>query len=333
MNEQPLVSIIVPCYNHESFVEDCIKGILEQDYNNIELLICDDCSSDNSYNILLEYENKLRKRFSRVKLFRNETNLGVTKNLNRMIKMSKGALIKIIASDDVMVSNAISCMVEFFAKNAETDVLISNGNKISEEQHYPEYILGEKIYLTKPNFSCKDMFGNVFRHNNIFAPGAMVRKGIFDEYGCYDENLYIEDLEFWLRILKDGKTVISFLDKNLIYYRINANSITSLYNNSQFEHRRRKFHEAEIKIFEKYRSYVGETIYAETVLFRILEEKTIAVTNGLRNYEKRILNEQKNFNLWKYISFKRKFYFFAMSFKLIGKKFLQYFELTRNDNE
>ena len=67
MSEQPLVSILMPCYNHENFLPDCLDSILGQTYENIELLICDDCSPDGSWTVIESYEARLRQRFARGK--------------------------------------------------------------------------------------------------------------------------------------------------------------------------------------------------------------------------------------------------------------------------
>ena len=58
-----MISILVPCYNHEKYVEDCLKSLINQDYSNIEIIIYDDCSSDNSFNMIMKWENNLKKRF------------------------------------------------------------------------------------------------------------------------------------------------------------------------------------------------------------------------------------------------------------------------------
>ena len=113
MSKQPFVSIIIPCYNHEDFLDDCLASILNQTYQNIEILICDDCSPDNSYEKILSYKEKLENKFNNVVILKNEVNCGVTKNVNRMLKLAKGEFVKTIASDDSMAPNAISEMSGF----------------------------------------------------------------------------------------------------------------------------------------------------------------------------------------------------------------------------
>ena len=149
MIKQPLVSIIIPCYNHEAFLDDCLGSILAQTYPNIELLICDDCSPDNSYEKIMSYREELEKRFNNVIILKNEINCGVTKNVNRMLKLAKGEFVKTLASDDCMAPDAISEMVHFLIENSQIDVVVSNGIKVSEEQRYPDFS-GDVIYNALP---------------------------------------------------------------------------------------------------------------------------------------------------------------------------------------
>lgn len=322
MNNQPLVSVIIPCYNHEKFLDDCLTGILLQDYDNIELLICDDNSTDDSFAKIKSYEQRLIKRFSYINISRNEINQGVTKNINRMLACSNGEFVKIIASDDVMREDAIRKMVQFFINHPKADVVVVNGAKITEHQHYPNYMPGEKIYKDAPDFSPEDLFERTYKLNNIFAPGVMVRKQVYNKFGYYDEEIAIEDLEFWLRILKDRNTILAYLDEILIYYRISQNSMTSLADNSGLERRRIKFHRAELQILDKYGKNVDEKLYAETKLFRILNEKGIAVNNRLPELEKLVDKECHSFNLWKNISFKTRIYYYYVLFRYKVKKII-----------
>lgn len=310
MKKCPLVSIIIPCYNHEMFLDDCIISILQQDYENIEILICDDCSTDSSYLKIKKYEEELRKRFKRVIILKNNINQGVTKNINRMLAKAEGDLIKILASDDLMVKTAISKFVDFLEKSAEIDVVVANGVRITEEQHYPHFDVGSRIYDSIPDFVSPDLFSRIYALNYIFAPGVMIRKNIYDRYGVYDERISIEDLEFWLRILKTGEVKIGYLNDTLIYYRTNANSITSQMSNAGLEKRRLRFHKAEIQILDKYGTLVSSKLYAETKIKRILVEKFFAINHNLKELEKNVDNEFYKFSLWQFIPLRKIIYYF-----------------------
>lgn len=294
MSKQPLVSIIIPCYNHQDFLDDCLSGILNQTYQNIELLICDDCSPDNSYEKILSFKEKLEKRFENVVILKNEINCGVTKNINRMLKMAKGEFVKTIASDDCMAPNAISEMAGFLIENSRVDVVVSNGIKVPEEQHYPNFS-GDAIYTDSPDFSETDFFKRVAYCNEISAPAAMLRMSVYEKFGMYDENIKVEDFEYWLRLLKQNETKFAFLDKKLIYYRINQNSMSSMTANANLARRRKAMHSSEIESLNKYSAFFEKDTFSDIILSRTLAERAFAIVNKLLDYEKELNEEIKRF--------------------------------------
>lgn len=320
---KPLVSILIPCYNHEKFLDDCIQSIIAQDYDNIEFLICDDASPDNSFLKIQKYKEKLSARFSNVVIMQNDTNLGVTKNINKMLKLSKGKYIKVLASDDALAVSAIREMEEFLEGNSQVDVVIVNGIKVQEEEHYPAFSHTEKIYDIEPDFSSQGFFERIAHCNSISAPAAMLRRKVFEEYGVYDENIKVEDFEFWLRILKERKIVISFLDRNLIYYRINANSMTSLQENKNLESKRKLFFEAEMQSLYKYREYFEKLDFAEIVLKRILDARSFAISMNLDNFCGELEVMWRQSSLWNDITLKDKISKKVEFFKLSLKKFIR----------
>ena len=297
MIKQPLVSIIIPCYNHEAFLDDCLGSILAQTYPNIELLICDDCSPDNSYEKIMSYMEELEKRFNNVIILKNEINCGVTKNVNRMLKLAKGEFVKTLASDDCMAPDAISEMAHFLIENSQIDVVVSNGIKVPEEQRYPNFS-GDVIYNALPDFSADGFFTRVAQCNQISAPAAMVRMSVYEKFGLYDENIKVEDFEFWLRIFKDGKAKIAFLDEDLIYYRINANSMSSNTNNKTIEKRKKLLFDAEIQSLYKYKDYFEPHAFAEIILNRIIAARGFAVSLRLKNFNMQLEQMWKEFPLW-----------------------------------
>ncbi len=294
MSKQPLVSIIVPCYNHEDFLDDCLGSILAQTYPNIELLICDDCSPDNSYEKILSYKEELEKRFDNVVIIKNDVNCGVTKNVNRLLKLANGEFVKTIASDDCLAPDAISEMSDFLLKNPQVDVVVSNGITVSEEQHYPDFS-GDAIYTDSPDFSEDNFFTRVARCNEISAPAAMIRMSVYKKFGMYDENVKVEDFEFWLRVLKQNETKFAFLDKNLIFYRINQNSMSSLASNANLARRRRIIHSSEIDSLNKYSEFFNKNTFVDIILSRTLTERGFAIVNHLFDYEKELTEEINRF--------------------------------------
>lgn len=299
---KPLVSILIPCYNHAQFLDDCLKSILAQDYENIELLICDDCSPDSSFEKILSYEAQLRERFSRVEILKNDTNQGVTKNINRMLTLAKGELIKTLASDDCLAPNAIGEMAAYLQENPAVDVVVANGVTVLESEGYPHFTPQARLYDTPPDFSGADFYVRVARRNPISAPAAMVRKSVYDRFGLYDETLKVEDYEFWLRLLIEGDCRFGFLDRNLLYYRINANSMTSAVSNSGLERRRRLFHQSELDTLQKFRQAFAPEVFAALVLDRIHKERCTAINHRLWAWESELWESWKKFDGWKDLS-------------------------------
>lgn len=111
---EPLVSIAIATYNHEDFIKETIESCLNQTYKNIEIIIGDDVSKDNTVNILLEYK---RKYSDKIKLLLNEKNLGITKNINNILKNCNGKYIALLGGDDRFLPTKIEKQVKFLENN------------------------------------------------------------------------------------------------------------------------------------------------------------------------------------------------------------------------
>ena len=101
ITQDPLISVLLSVYNDEKNIEESIKSILSQTYKNIELLVIDDCSTDNTYKVINEVKD------SRIRIFRNKDNQGLTKSLNTLIKESKGHILARQDSDDISLPNRL----------------------------------------------------------------------------------------------------------------------------------------------------------------------------------------------------------------------------------
>lgn len=201
-NIYPLVSIIMPVYNAEKYLELTIESILNQDYPNIEILIIDDCSTDNSYSILKKYTD------TRIKLSKNETNIGYVKTLNNLIKASNGFFIARHDNDDISKSNRIRLQVNYLLKNLNVDVCGSNFNVFGNKNIY------SNVPLTNEEIKCFMLLNNPICH-----PTVMFRSNIFKDHNFkYDTSFSpSEDYLLWYKISKE--TQLENLNESLLSYR------------------------------------------------------------------------------------------------------------------
>lgn len=216
---EKLVSILVASYNHEKYIEDCLDSIKNQSYKNIELIISDDCSRDNTFSIAKAWCDKNGERFTRCIVRKNENNLGVTKNYNQMIDEAKGDYIKCFASDDILFSNAITELVDYLEEEADdivfsNMVIINDGDKLANRQIFDR----KAFYKRKPPYGT-GILKELIRCNTVCAPSVLFRRETIEKYGKYDEALMYEDWEYWLRIEAEGGS-IGYIDTNLVAYRI-----------------------------------------------------------------------------------------------------------------
>lgn len=260
------VSILIPCYNHEKYVVDCLDSIWNQTYSNYEIIICDDASKDGSVEQIKTIEQKFTDRNIRFVLLENETNQGITKNINRMLKKATGEYIKIIASDDMLYPNYLETMVKFMEHNKEIKLSFSNCICVKDTAKYvPDAdVLADTIFDTLPD--CKNnVFERLYLCNFIPAPAVMIRKSVLDEFGGYDETIAIEDLEMILHILSVYPDSIAGIEECLVYYRMNPSSISSAKKNAGAKKRIQFMFKNSMAIAKKYKKFVSHSIYTKRV--------------------------------------------------------------------
>lgn len=234
MQDNPLVSIICLCYNHEKYVVQTLRSVVNQSYTNIELIIIDDCSTDNSKNVI---ENWL-KNYPEIQFIANEVNLGNTKSFNKAFKLAKGDYIIDLAADDVLLPNCITKQFEVFKKNKfkNTGLVYGNAELISETGNFISYYFdvneARKVRIPR---TIGDVYLSILSGGNaICSVTAMIKKEVFDELEGYDENLAYEDLDFWIRASRLYD--FDFADEIIVQKRVVENSLGSNFhkkNNAQ----------------------------------------------------------------------------------------------------
>lgn len=189
-NHQPLVSIIMPTYNRGNIIKEAISKIISQSYKNIELIIINDCSTDDTINIL----NKIAESDYRIKIINNEKNIKLVKSLNEGIKKSSGKYIARADDDDIWINHMkLENQINFLENNPEYS-LIGTGAIMIDDR-------GKEIFrYLEPkedrDIRKKILIGNPFIHSSV----VFTRK-ILERTNLYDENLKdAEDWDLWLRI-------------------------------------------------------------------------------------------------------------------------------------
>lgn len=216
---QPLVSVIIPCYNAQKFVEKAVRSIMEQTYTNLEILCCDDCSTDKTLIIL----QKLSQEDSRVKVIKNEQNLKIVQTLNKLVYLSSGKYIARMDADDISLPNRIEKQVEFMEKNVDVGICGCNIFYIDEK--------GKKI--RKSNFpkTDKSIQNLKFFRTPFCHPTIMFNSDLRKYFYYKDEYLYAEDYGLWLELLDKFKGVN--LKKCYFYYRLHNEQVTYKHNSEQ----------------------------------------------------------------------------------------------------
>lgn len=215
--DYPLVSVIVPSYNHSRYISECLQSILDQDYPNFELIIVDDASTDNSQEIISGFAGQ----DSRIAFVANEKNLGLTRTLNKALKhFAKGEYIIEIASDDIFCPDRIKSQVDFMEQHPEFGFAYSRAYQIDKNSK----IIGEVSLAPRTGWIFDDLFLARF---NIPASTCIYRSKVFEEVGYYNQEAMVEDSDIWYKITK--KYQVGFLDIFTVYYRRHETNMSRKY--------------------------------------------------------------------------------------------------------
>lgn len=204
-NKLPLVTVIVPSYNHELYITKCIESIINQTYKNIELIVIDDGSTDKSVDIL-----KKLKSMHTFKLIEHKKNLGLSSTKNEGLSIAKGKYIAGCASDDYWELRKIEKQVSQMEKDSSIGICYGKTQAIDTSD---TYINGPKIFKAYSGY----VFKRLLFSNFIPAPTVLIRKDVYENVGAYDPEIKIEDWYMWLKVAKVYK--IDYIDEVVAYYR------------------------------------------------------------------------------------------------------------------
>jgi len=211
------VSIVIPVYNAEKYLDECINSALNQTFQDIEIIAVDDGSTDNSPKILKKYSDKIK--------IITKTNGGTATALNAGINKATGEWIKWLSADDALYPNAVKELILEAEKlqNKKNVILYSNYDKIDSS--------GEVILqFIEPNYNDMNSFDfNVILLDHFIGNGTtcLIHKSAFNKYGYFDEKIgFQEDYELWLRFCLQFSCRLYLVPKILAKYRIHEKQLT-----------------------------------------------------------------------------------------------------------
>lgn len=213
IDDSPLVSIVIPCYNHEKYVQNCIQSVIDQTYNNIELIIIDDGSKDNSFKKIQEMTSKCKKRFVRFE-FRHRTNKGLSSTLNESLEWCKGEYYAPIASDDILMPNKTQIQVDYLIKNADTSGVYGGVHFIDDENN-----IFKTVIFEKENYDFETIF---LGKHKLYACTQMMRMDSIRKIGGYKDGCPVEDWYMWLKLSQIGR--VSNIKEIFTKYRHHENN-------------------------------------------------------------------------------------------------------------
>lgn len=248
MREQSLVSIVLPTYNGARYLRESLDSVLAQTYENWELIIVNDCSTDESLAIAEEYA----ARDSRIRIISNAENQKLPRSLNIGFREAKGKYLTWTSDDNRFLPEAITAMVDFLECEtvcplvcAQMDYVDGNGQIIGRSTPYQDY----------------DIW-----YRNLVGACFMYRREVLAAVGEYDTDfIYVEDYDYWLRIRATMGT-IGYIPRVLYQYRYHETSLTTT--------KRRAINYQTARLWPKYREKVISA-YCED------EERILAIYYGL----------------------------------------------------
>ena len=203
-----LISIIMAAYNAEHTIEEAINSVINQTYTNWELIVVNDCSSDNTVNLVENF----CKNDIRIKTVNNSFNSGASKTRHNGLVRAAGSWIAILDSDDIWVSDKLEKQIKL-QKETNAELIFTGSSFINDKGMHLPWIL----HVPKKIF-----YNQLLKQNIISNSSVLVKKELYEKYEAIGDNIH-EDFACWLKILKTGVCAYG-IDEPLLIYRISSNS-------------------------------------------------------------------------------------------------------------
>ena len=263
MKNTSLVTIGIALYNHENYIQECLTSLFAQTYEDIEIIVIDDGSKDNSYEVAKSVCES-QDRFPCI--VKTRPNQGMCNTLNEIAHLARGEYISFIGSDDFWHPEKIAKQVEFLNTHPHLALVHANSWVVDEKS---------AVY-SELNYSNKVNSGRLFEaivtgKGWINTPCHLYRTSVYETLGYYDPQFRFEDTDFWLRLTNVFE--VGFLDEKLSYYRIHKNNMSKGDNLLSF------YNDEIVKIYKK---NIADDLLLQTALLRMYRKSFLRALRGLK---------------------------------------------------
>lgn len=271
---KPLVSVCIPAYNNAGYIKDTIESILNQTYQNLEVIVVDDCSSDNTAEVVASISDE------RLKLYRNEKNLGMVGNWNRCLSLATGDFVKLICADDMIDRNAIeleaAAMIQHPSVNlveSDTRLVDVTGKKTGAFKRYHKSGVVDGKKVAHKALMIQNYFG---------APvNNLIRRSILEKIGGFDNAFtYILDFDMWVRFASAGDIFI--IHQLLNSFRVRSDSNTGVL----IGEKRELYVDEHRRLLEKHADVVGLSAMDIRISMFIRKLRNVAIGIYLKIFAK-----------------------------------------------
>lgn len=214
---QPLISVLIPSYNHQHYIRETVESIRSQPYQNIEIVIVDDCSTDDSRKVL---EQLTRESGAPIRLYFNEENRGVVPTINAALKHAQGELVVLFASDDLFCADRFEAQLTLFAKNPDLKIVYANGRVLKDGEK------GRQLHDARIwELLCKtpdDIRRYLYTHTSpLFLQTALIKRSLLLAVGGFDETALADDWLLNARFFSHmhSNHEYAYVDRDVVLYR------------------------------------------------------------------------------------------------------------------
>jgi glycosyltransferase involved in cell wall biosynthesis len=229
-----IVSVIIATYNSALFVVETLESVSHQTWKDIELIITDDCSIDDTIDVCRDWINKNSQRFVRTEILTTDKNTGVSANANRGLHIAKGDWIKLLGADDTLKPGCVNDNMLWIASHPEAKVLFSQ-IEIYRDKFRPENLIEtvpgdphnpDSIFAASKN--AVSQYRMLLVSDRIhFSPGVFLNREVLFSVGCFDERFkLLEDYPMWINLTRNGHRLF-FMEKVTVNYRRHSKAINN----------------------------------------------------------------------------------------------------------